>query len=69
MHRTLVGDFQELRPCRRVERAFQLDRAFDAIDAPFARLAVAAVAGVDFFVPQVDADALERKLSCVRIRA
>ena len=31
MHRTLVGDFQKLRPHRVVERAFERDYALDAL--------------------------------------
>src|SRR6266700_7397655 len=69
MYGALVGDLQQLRARGVIERTRELDDALDAIDAALPGFALAAIDGVDLFVAQIDADALERKLLRLRVEA
>src|ERR1700688_2137317 len=69
MHRALVCDLEQLRPRDVVEWSLQTDDPLDPVDATFPGLALGAVGGVDFLVPQVDSYALERKLLGIGVRA
>src|SRR5215467_7740885 len=67
VHRALVGDLEQPRALRGVERALQRDAALDAVELPFLGLALRAINRMDFLMRERDRDALERQLLVVGI--
>ena len=69
MHRATIRNPQNILALLVGEIAAQLQAAFDAIDAPFAAVAMLTVFGVNFIVLQAHADAGEIELLAGGIHA